>query len=54
MYIGKELKDDSPAHDWMGAMFGDKWTPTTFEKLGETLLGGIEKLLIKGGHAHAA
>jgi len=54
VYIGKELKDDSPANDWMGMMFGDKWTPTTFEKLGETLLGGIEKLLIKGGHAHAA
>lgn len=54
-YIGRsEISSDHYINGYMNQMFGDKWTPTTFEKLGETLLGGIEKLLIKGGHAHAA
>ena len=54
VYIGGSLSGDDVVRVWMNEMFRDKWTDTTFEKLGETLLGGIEKLLIKGGHGHAA
>ena len=54
VYIGRVLTEKSLLREWMNMMFADKWTETSFEKLGETLLGGIEKLLIKGGHAHAA
>ena len=42
------------ASAWMEEMFGDQWTDTEFSELGKTLLGGIEKLLLKQGHAHAA
>lgn len=54
VYIGRTLNEDSPRRTWLGAMFDDKWTQSTFDELGKTLLGGIEKLLIEGGHAHAA
>ena len=54
VYIGRQLKENSITRQLLDMMFDDKWTECTFEKLGETLLGGIEKLLIKGGHAHAA
>ena len=54
VYIGRQLKENSVTRTLLDMMFDDKWTECTFEKLGETLLGGIERLLIKGGHAHAA
>jgi hypothetical protein len=54
VYIGRQLKENSVTRQLLDMMFDDKWTECTFEKLGETLLGGIERLLIKGGHAHAA
>jgi len=38
----------------MTEMFGEHVVMTDFERLGKTLLGGIERLLISEGHAHAA
>jgi len=38
----------------MTDMFDTHVVHTDFEKLGETMLGGIERLLIAEGHAHAA
>ena len=38
----------------MREMFGEHVVMTDFERLGKTLLGGIERLLITEGHAHAA
>jgi len=38
----------------MTDMFGTHVVHTDFDKLGETMLGGIERLLIAEGHAHAA
>jgi hypothetical protein len=35
-------------------MFGEHVVMTDFSRLGNTLLGGIERLLISEGHAHAA
>lgn len=37
----------------MASMF-DKYVMTDFANLGQTMLGGIEKMLLAGGHAHAA
>lgn len=37
----------------IGRMF-TKYVRTDFSKLGETLLGSLEKLLISQGHAHGA
>jgi hypothetical protein len=38
----------------MRNMFGEHVVMTDFSRLGNTLLGGIERLLISEGHAHAA
>lgn len=38
----------------MREMFGEHVVMTEFDELGKTLLGGIERLLITEGHAHAA
>jgi cobalamin biosynthesis protein CobT len=38
---------------WMASMF-DKYVMTDFTNLGQTMLGGIENMLLEGGHAHAA
>ena len=38
----------------MREMFGEHVVMTDFSRLGNTLLGGIERLLISEGHAHAA
>jgi cobalamin biosynthesis protein CobT len=46
--IGIEANDTC-----MSKMF-DKYVMTDFTSLGQTMLGGVEQMLLKNGHAHAA
>ena len=46
--------NDGETQTLMADMFGTQVVYTDFKKLGETMLGGIERLLIAEGHAHAA